>query len=373
MDIQTDYRDPKWKARFANLSRGAKRNNVSLQKAYAKILALEAKDSREVYQLQRLLLSNPQTKFDLKFWRTFVQQKQQEDLERKEQEEKILALQQQQELLQNEVRNISTKKVVRNIELPQELMGSEESCPPAGTKVQVMLYDLGGKLHVLEVDLSTPIDDLFKYVFAQLFTTHEECRFMTGSKQLELGKTFWEQGVRQNTRINMLGRLKGGGKTKKSRRNQIGKKLGGLHAGFLPLARENRPSNDPSRMLLEVAMMSNEKELDELFSTFSLQDAIDATAPKQKSKKGKKAKAIPKEDSGDDIGEEDSERSGASSEYRYGDSDTSYVPSDEGDDDSDDADYCGVCGAPANTHMVGFGGEEEHFCPPCAREKLNSM
>ena len=67
-----------------------------------------------------------------------------------------------------------------------------------------------GQYHYPEVDLTTPIDDLFNYVFSGFRVPKEDCTLMSTGKHLVLDKTLEEQGIGEMSTIRMNVRQRGG-------------------------------------------------------------------------------------------------------------------------------------------------------------------
>jgi hypothetical protein len=173
--------------------------------------------------------------------------------------------------------------------------------------MQIFVVDLIGKAHPVQVDPRTTIKALFDWVFESIEVPKEDCALATDTNFLNLDKTFAEQGVTENSRIHMRVRQRGGGKKKLRNRGQ------------------RRCEYHTQLSLGAKLLFANEAELGDLF--------------KKMPKSRQAARKVPKDDSDDgdaiSLGEYDSERSGASDEYKHG-KDSDYVPSEEGEGDEDE-------------------------------------
>ena len=292
-----------------------------------KLVSLNSKIDKARIQFDKLMEEIPALVVEIMLWQKYQQHKEQQDQQKLSvvEEENQLRLAQleleKKKAALNDFKRITTKRPMLEDTTP-----TLNDFKPISNKIQVFVVDVVGKSHPAEVVPSSTIDELFHYVFSGFKDVpKEDCALKTGTKTLELGKTFAEQGVEADSVIHMFIRQRGGGKKKY-------KALSSKRAVYI-----TKPTFAAS------LLYANEEELDAIFEKLggAESDGADSIS----------------------LGSE-SERSGASEEYKRG-KDPDYVPSEDEGDEGDDFDDCahewlnaaGICfdcGAEVGAHSTAF-------------------
>ena len=316
-----DLNDPKFKRQIDKLMLAFQSRRPSTTDTKKKLVTLNAKIDKYRIQFDKLMEEIPEMMVEILLWQKYQHHKEQQDQQKLAVEEEESQLRLAQLELEKKKADLSERKrITTKRAMLEDTTPTLNNFHPVSGKIQIFVKDLVGKSHPVEVVPSSTIDELFSYVFSGFSDVpKEDCALRTDTKMLELGKTFTEQGVEALSTIHMFIRQRGGGKKKyKSSSKRV--------------AYFEKPT------LGAQLLFANEQELDALFKKFD--------------------KAESDKDSSVSLGD-DSERSGASEEYKRG-KDPDYVPSEEGDegDDFDDCQHewlnsagiCFDCGAEVGAH-----------------------
>ena len=295
-----DLNDPKFKRQVETLMLKFRTRYPSTTEAKKKLVTLNAKIDKNRIQFDKLMEEIPDLMVEILLWQKYQQHKEQQDQQKLAVVEEEVQLRMAELELEKKKAELSERKRITTkramLENTTPTLGNFQ---PVSNKIQIIVKDLVGKSHFVEVVASSTIDELFHYVFSG-FTgvPKEDCALRTGVRILEPGKTFAEQGVEELSTIHMFIKQRGGGKKKY-------KALSSRRTEYI-----TKPTFAAS------LLYANEQELDAIFEKLDKEES----------------------DSAISLGSE-SERSGASEEYKRG-KDPDYAPSEDEGDEGDDFDDC---------------------------------
>lgn len=320
-----DLNDPKLKRQVEKLFVLLKTRRPSVDETKKKLVTLNAKIDKNRIHFDKLMKEIPELMVEIMMWQKYQQHKEQQDQQTLAVVEEETRLRMAELELEKKKAALKTKRVVRRNPMLEDTAPILDDFKPISNKIQIIVKDVVGKSHFVEVVASSTIDELHNYVFSGFTDVpKEDCALSTGSKTLELGKTFAEQGVEELHTIHMFIRQRGGGKKKKYRGLAI-----------------KRTEYITQRSFAANLLFAHEQELDAIFEKFggAASDGDDSIS----------------------LGSE-SERSGASEEYKRG-KDPDYVPKDDEGDEDDEGDFddcahewlnsaglCFDCGAEVGAH-----------------------
>ena len=242
---------------------------------------------------------------------SLVCQKYHQHLRQREQEKlavknKMQRLARQQQEIQEEMKNIELTTKPTGRRTGASVPDLPVSSVPVSHPVQIFLKDLSGKTCTYTTVLSADVGKMLNELHTVADVAEDmELRVLWSGKQLEAGKSFHDYGIEDHACLEVVGRLRGGGKTKRT----TGTKKGRLN-------------------LAQALFEANEAQLETLFKKY------DIDLPRRMVK-----------DDEESLGNE-SEVSGASEEYAYSsrgyDDGCGFVVDD--DDDDDDSEYVPISG-----------------------------
>ena len=254
-----DCNDPMFASVATKMSAGWKKNKPTIKQLQKSHMAQMKRVENDYIDANHLKQTAPMNVFKMLFQKRYMNHRKKEELQKQYllEEENELALKQLQ--LDKEKAMVMVKRITAKT-LPMMEGGGVSTIgyEPATHMFQIFVQDLIGKSHPVHIMPTAVIDALFDHVFAGAINNgipREDCRLMTPSKELELGKTWNDQGVTEDNTVIMATRQRGGAK-KKGRKWKV---------------KRIRKGRSGERSMLSVTQglfLANEAQLDEVFKKF---------------------------------------------------------------------------------------------------------
>ena len=204
-----DTTTPKFQTRVAEMSDFAQSRRPSALETKKKLVTLNAKLDKHRIAYEKLMEEIPDLVTEIVFWNKYQKHKEQQDQSMVELKKEEDNLRNQQRELEDKKRALKQLKSAHQQALPA-LIHEEQKVNAITNKKQICVIDMVGTRYFPEVDLTTPIDDLFNYYFSNFQGPKADCTLMSTTKHLVLGKSFEEQGIGEMSTIYLHVRQRGG-------------------------------------------------------------------------------------------------------------------------------------------------------------------
>ena len=175
-----DTTTPKFQSRVAEMSDFAQSRRPSALETKKKLVTLNAKLDKHRIAYEKLMEEIPDLVTEIVFWNKYQKHKEQQDQSMVELKKEEDNLRNQQRELEEKKRALKQRKSAHQQVLPA-LIHEEQKVNAITNKKQICVIDVIGKRFFADVDLTTPIDELFYFVFSEFQVPKADCTLIPSS------------------------------------------------------------------------------------------------------------------------------------------------------------------------------------------------